>query len=178
MVDARPIPGFPGYAATSDGIILSYWRLTYRGRHGSVSSIGEIGLPIQDFDRKLIGGKLSGYRSVAIKHADGRRRNRYVHELVLFAFAGPRPSPEHEALHGNADRADNRKDNLKWGTVQENADDRERHGHVLRGDDWYRARGLPPPSMRNGSSSWEPPPIDESRGPFDDLLDEAREAIA
>lgn len=100
---------------------------------------------LRQFDRKLIGGDLSGYLSVCLTHDDGKRRNRYVHELVLISFVSPRPTPDHEVLHGNGCRADNWLHNLRWGTVKENADDRERHGNVHRGDAWYRSRGLPPP---------------------------------
>jgi hypothetical protein len=52
----------------------------------------------------------------------------YIHTLVLNAFAGPCP-PGHECRHLNGDRSDNRwPENLAWGTLQENAQDRVRHG--------------------------------------------------
>lgn len=166
----KPIPGFPGYAATSEGMILSYWRRQFFGRKGSVAVIGETPIPKRDFDRKLVSGKPSGYRSVKVKHADGRAKNRYVHELVLFAFKGPRPSDAHEALHGNDVRDDNRPDNLRWGTTQENADDRKRAGHVHRGDAWYRVRNLPPPWVAEAHRDAVIAETSSDAGPFDDLL--------
>jgi hypothetical protein len=73
----------------------------------------------------------------------------------MLAFVGPRPAPDIEVLHGDGNGSNNRLSNLRYGTVQENAEDRELHGTVCRGDAWYRARGLPPPEMV---------------GAFDDLL--------
>jgi hypothetical protein len=41
-----------------------------------------------------------------------------IGELVLRAFVGPRPSPTHQAAHGNGRRHDNRLENLRWATPQ------------------------------------------------------------
>lgn len=45
-----------------------------------------------------------------------------MQRLVLEAFAGPAPTPEHEANHKNGRKDDNRPDNLEWVTRQENMD--------------------------------------------------------
>ena len=47
------------------------------------------------------------------------RKTYLVHRLVLFAFVGP-PEPDQECLHIVSDRNNNRLDNLKWGTREEN----------------------------------------------------------
>jgi len=60
-------------------------------------------------------------------------RNRYVHQLVLEAFVGPRPS-RHEACHCNGDRSDNRLENLRWDTPQANQMDRAKHGTSNSGE--------------------------------------------
>lgn len=52
---------------------------------------------------------------------------RMVHGLVLESFTGGRPEGK-QVRHKNGVRHDNRLSNLEWGTVQENADDRTRHG--------------------------------------------------
>lgn len=49
-----------------------------------------------------------------------------VHTLVLLAFVGA-PGYAQEALHYNGVRDDNRLENLRWGTRQENMDDFSRH---------------------------------------------------
>jgi len=58
----------------------------------------------------------------------GHGRSRYVHHLVLEAFVGPRP-PELMCRHLNGDPADNRVENLSWGTSAENQLDTIRHGN-------------------------------------------------
>lgn len=58
----------------------------------------------------------------------GRRRWRYVHQLVLEAFVGSRPFPAAVARHLNGDPSDNRVENLAWGTKSQNAMDAVAHG--------------------------------------------------
>jgi hypothetical protein len=70
---------------------------------------------------------------VRIASVEGRRRTCFVHRLVLAAFSGE-GRPDLECRHGNGDRADNRYDNLSWGTALENAADRQAHGHTARGE--------------------------------------------
>ena len=64
-----------------------------------------------------------GHLSVAL----GRGNSRCVHELVLLAFVGAKP-PKHECRHLNGDPADNRLENLAWGTRSENIKDAVAHG--------------------------------------------------
>jgi hypothetical protein len=63
----------------------------------------------------------------------GKGNHRKVHHLVLEAFIGPRPDG-FEACHGNGDPTDNRVENLRWGTHEENHDDRAMHGTLNRGE--------------------------------------------
>ena len=58
-----------------------------------------------------------------VRQSYGDRVNRtakYVHELVLEAFVGPRPSKDHEVSHSNHNRRDNKLSNLTWKTHSEN----------------------------------------------------------
>ena len=66
-------------------------------------------------------------------HLEARGTNVPVHSMVAGAFLGPRPSPKHQVRHLDGDRMNNRATNLAWGSVQENMDDRERHGTTARG---------------------------------------------
>jgi hypothetical protein len=60
-------------------------------------------------------------------------RTRYVHRLVLEAFAGPcRVGMEARHLDGNS--RNNHLLNLKWGTIEENTDDRGKHGNFTNGE--------------------------------------------
>lgn len=61
-------------------------------------------------------------------------RRRYVHRLVLDAFAGPASFPGAEGRHLDGDPSNNRIENLAWGTRQQNSDDKQRHGRQSRGD--------------------------------------------
>lgn len=75
--------------------------------------------------------KRNGYVYVNLKAAP-RKQRRYVHQLVLEAFVGPRPEGA-EACHNNGNRADNRLENLRWDTVSENRLDIKRMGRHNEG---------------------------------------------
>jgi len=64
------------------------------------------------------------------------RKQYFIHRLILETFIGPRP-PGMECRHLNGIRTDNRLENLRWGTSQENNDDQIKHGTRLN-----RARGF------------------------------------
>ena len=49
-----------------------------------------------------------------------------IHQLVAEAFIGPRPSPKHVCNHKDANKHNNRADNLEWCTLLE-----DRH-HAMR----------------------------------------------
>jgi len=57
----------------------------------------------------------------------GKRILRLVHSLVLEAFVGPCPDGM-ECRHLDGDPANNRLDNLRWGTHRENEADKILHG--------------------------------------------------
>ena len=57
----------------------------------------------------------------------GERKLVRTYRLVLEAFRGPCP-PDHEACHWDDDPANNRLENLRWGTASENQRDRVRNG--------------------------------------------------
>lgn len=76
--------------------------------------------------------KPNGYVYVNLK-SKPRKQRRYVHQLVLEAFVGPRPEGA-EACHDNGDREDNRLENLRWDTVSENRLDIKRMGRHNEGN--------------------------------------------
>lgn len=63
----------------------------------------------------------------------GHKRQRKLHHLVLEAFRGPRPHPHYQGRHLDDVKANNRLDNLAWGTRAENMQDRILNGHTPRG---------------------------------------------
>jgi hypothetical protein len=108
---AEAIERLPGYEITNDGRVFataSNWR-GYGRREVS-----------QHADR-------NGYMRVRVVVNGAPKRTR-VHQLVAEAFHGSKPTPKHEVRHLNGIPADNRADNLAWGTRSENAIDRKAHG--------------------------------------------------
>ncbi len=66
------------------------------------------------------------YLTCSLASRDRARRNFRIHRLVLEAFVGPCPDGM-EGCHNNGDPADNRLENLRWGTPRENAADARKH---------------------------------------------------
>lgn len=110
-VEYREIPGFPNYRAGTDGSIQ--WKS-----------------PRGEWTLKRIFPDHAGYMKVQMSGGEGLKA-RFVHRLVLLAFVGP-PPEGHECCHGNHDRADNRIENLRWGTRQENIGDQVKRGTHTR----------------------------------------------
>ena len=110
----NPIPSWPSYYASQTGLIAS----TKRGPL-------KILRPITAKD---------GHQYVFLySNVNGDMTKQWVHRLVLQTFRG-RPKPGQESRHRNGVPGDNRLDNLAWGTRQDNADDRVRHGRSPRGE--------------------------------------------
>lgn len=74
-----------------------------------------------------------GYITVRLNR-DGKQRHHKLHRIVCEAWRGPQPTAGHEVCHGNGVKADNRAENLRWGTRKENAADSLRHGSLRRPD--------------------------------------------
>lgn len=119
----KPIPVFNLYEASDAGRIRSLPRVT---RHYTGKTIVRGG-------RVLVGHvNPKGYVQVSLS-TDGRTRTAYVHTLVAAAFLGPRP----EGLvvrHLDGNGQNNAPSNLAYGTQQENTNDKELHGTLLRGE--------------------------------------------
>lgn len=108
--DWRIVADWPDYAVSSLGRIK---RITSFGR-GLAGSI-----------RKPILTPRTGYLMVTLTNRDGRRKMMSVHGLVAEAFLGPRPSPDMEVNHLDADRANPAVSNLEWATRSRN----RKHGY-------------------------------------------------
>lgn len=80
--------------------------------------------------KKLAAG---GDRYKAVVLYTNGRHTKTLHTLMLETFVSPRPKGMY-GLHNNGDRTDNRLENLRWGTPQENADDKVKHGNSLKGE--------------------------------------------
>jgi len=142
--DLCTVPGYDGYLVTRDGRVFSTVR---RG-----ASKGCFGGYIPGVDANAIPRRMAtrirwqcGHEYAWLRVA-GKRTKVYVHTLVLLAFHGPRPE-KHECRHLNGNPADNRSENLAWGTRRENIHDSMKHGVFMGGvtpidkDEILRLRG-------------------------------------
>lgn len=57
----------------------------------------------------------------------GKSNTQYVHRLVALAFFGEAPENKPQVCHNNGDSLDNRVENLRWGSNQDNQDDKVKH---------------------------------------------------
>jgi flavin-dependent thymidylate synthase len=86
---------------------------------------------------KRLTPNMAGYLTTNLNRP-GEQKTVLVHALVLEAFQGPCPEGM-ECRHLDGNQMNNWASNLKWGTSQENADDRSRHGRTpsLKVKDYY-----------------------------------------
>lgn len=117
----RDVPGFLNYQVGSDGSIWTCARSgpktgTVRGKYRSMK-------PRLTWD---------GYLKVTLCKDGKVFSPRGVHIYVLLAFVGERPA-EMVACHWDGNKLNNRVDNLRWGTPQDNSDDSIRLGETNTG---------------------------------------------
>ena len=115
----RPVRGYEGiYEVSSHGRVRSVDRVVTR-------SDGQV----RRFKGKVRSTPLlqqTGYPFVNLC-IQGKCQVRTVHSLVAEAFIGPRPEGA-EVCHNDGNPANNRVDNLRYGTSSDNALDKVRHG--------------------------------------------------
>lgn len=80
---------------------------------------------------------LKGYEAVTLSKKGTRDYGATIHREVARAFCGGEGD---QVRHLDGNKRNNHYTNLVWGTSQENADDRERHGTLVRGEKHARAR--------------------------------------
>lgn len=102
----KQIPSESGYEVSNLGRVRSKNRVV-------VTALGHE----RKYASKMLrpGRAKSGHMTVAC----GKGNSRYVHDLVLETFIGPRP-PGMECLHRDDVSDDNRLERLRWGTRSEN----------------------------------------------------------
>lgn len=83
--------------------------------------------------------KSTGYPSVCMSRGNFKK-SFFVHQLVAEAFLGPRPSSRHVVAHADGTRDNNRLENLRWATYEENEADKLVHGTRARGEKIFGCR--------------------------------------
>lgn len=128
-VEYRQIADVIGYRFTSLGTAQSCWE-----GHGPASHLSE-----NWRDLKLTPPAKKGrYIAICIKR-NGKRIKTALHPLMCEAWYGPAPKGT-ECLHWDDNKLNNRPDNLRWGTRQQNHDDRQENGIQIRGEDTYQSK--------------------------------------
>lgn len=113
----RPIAGYEGrYDVSSHGRVRSWVK------RGNAACVRQTPV-IRVLGR---GGQKGQYEHIGLTK-DGVMKTRYVHQLVLEAFVGPRP-PGQEAAHDDGIGDHNWVENLIWKTKKDNHADKHRHG--------------------------------------------------
>lgn len=122
----KPVVGYEGlYEVSDDGFIRSLDRIVYGGRWSETDKRFARG---QILSESLRGSKEGNkYPSVSLCRDGESKILRPVHQLVLEAFVGPRPS-DMLALHKDGNRYNCKADNLYWGTQSQNQHDAIKHG--------------------------------------------------
>jgi hypothetical protein len=80
----------------------------------------------------------TGHKRVTL-WKEGQGYTQSVHRLVLEAFRGPCPAGQ-QCRHLDGNPANNRLDNLAWGTPKQDAADKIIHGTIARGERHGRAK--------------------------------------
>lgn len=101
-----PIPSLPEYLACDDGSVM---RIPY-------TAPGPLGRGVRVYGGEPRGGQLVDGRPTIVF----KGKNYRVSRLVCEAFHGPAPFHRAVVMHLNDDPADNRPENLRWGTQKEN----------------------------------------------------------
>ena len=90
----------------------------------------------------------SGHLMIGVCHEAGeRKRNRYVHRMLLEAFVGPAPDG-YESCHRDGEPSNNTLGNLYWGTKSDNRRDSVKHGTHVQAKKTHCPRGHEYDSVR------------------------------
>lgn len=129
-VTLKPIPVSPNddYMAGSDGQIYSQTKYAGFGRKERVDWYPLAGHVTQ-----------KGYLSVSLCH-ENKKITKSVHRLVCMAFHGMPPKSSTQVRHLDGNPANNRPENLAWGTQYENWQDRKAHGRGCEGEKHHAAK--------------------------------------
>jgi len=111
----RKIPFHDAYDISNYGRLRSY----KNNRHGGLKN------------PKILEGtiQLRGYRQYFLD-----KKPILAHRLVLMAFKGLPPTPQHEACHNDGKTTNNHIENLRWDTHANNLLDRVKHGTIIKGE--------------------------------------------
>lgn len=132
----KVIPEFNDYEVSNLGNIRSLDRVK---KINSSNQFNQF-----QFEIKLKGINLKkqidkdGYYYVKLRK-NSQQHKFFIHQLVMITFVG-KPDTDQQVRHLDGNNINNNLNNLKYGTAKENANDRELHGHTLRGSQTFQSK--------------------------------------
>ena len=130
----RVIAEFPMYEVSSEGYVRTWRRKSRKWRNPQPGVRDE---PV------VLKGSVSPLGYVAFilrKEAGGKPYRRTAHRLVAQAFLAPPEPGQTDVCHNDGNPANNRVENLRWDTHQNNQRDMLRHGTAQCGDSCVTAK--------------------------------------
>ena len=137
----KPIPKYEGYYAISDkGRVKSIARVQTLKDGRVYHRKDHVYSPTPD---------TAGYLQVTLRR-NGKQTSQKVHRMVAAAFLGERPEGM-QICHNNGIKTDNRLENLRYDTPQNNCKDQVLHGNHCQARKTHCPRGhtLTPPNLVN-----------------------------
>jgi len=117
--DWRPVVGYESlYSVSSLGRVRAEQKTVHRSNGHNYVTGSKIMRPAKGVSQHYLSVRLCGV---------GPTKTRYVHHLVMGAFASEKPDG-HEICHNDGDPQNNAASNLRWGTRRENHADKKLHG--------------------------------------------------
>lgn len=104
----RKVPGYEQYEVSSEGHV----RREGRAVNPTEATSGHLKITL--YNGQMHGNVARGWST-------------HIHRIVAIAFIGPSPFPGAVVRHLNGHPADNRLENLRWGTTEENMADMQEH---------------------------------------------------
>lgn len=123
----KKVQGYPCYEVSNKGRVRSKSKTIMSIRHGNPCEVRYKG-------RILKPGKTkAGYMLVVLYHSIKPKQSFFVHRLVASAFIGKSPKGKHDVMHLDDNKRNNKMSNLRWGSPQDNSDDKVSKGRQTLG---------------------------------------------
>lgn len=131
----KPIRRYPFYEVSSLGRVRSIDRTVFYIRHGQTIRANKKSVLLRPKENK------DGYLVVSLYNYSKEEKlcPTPIHVIVARTFIGKKPKGK-VIRHKDGDCRNNVPDNLRYGTSQQNSNDRTKHGRTIMGESHHKAR--------------------------------------